>query len=427
MSVRACRSSSLILFVGLLGWMLPSSSQARNLTVGPGRMYATIRGAAQACQAGDTVSVDPGTYTGDVSSWTKPNLVIRAANPANKPHLVANGQLANSMGVFHVSPGATSCTIDGFNIEGARSPTSATGNACGIRVEAGNPGWVAIRNCYLHNNELNIMAAPDSLLVEYCELSDTPPTTTCDPTCRVGNQHNIYVNTGGNRVCMFRYNYSHDTATGQLFKSRGRTSYVMYNRLTDENGTGSYAVDISDGGRAYVIGNIIEQGPNSENSGIVSFAAESGGNGTLDLYVVNNTIVNDRSGGTFVTARAGTTAKVMNNIFCGPGTPMSGTTFVALNNYQDANKTSSWYRNPAAYDYHLTSNAPGSILDAGAATGTSVTGFLLTPTREYVYDEQGQARTVTGALDLGAFEYGTGGGGGTDVSAPAAVKDLRYR
>src|SRR5262245_65797124 len=126
MTVRACRSSSLalrtsrvFLYAALVGWMLPSTSQARNLTVGPGRMYATIHAASQACQAGDTVSVEPGTYTGDVASWTKPNLLIRAADPANKPHVTANGQLANSMGVFHVSPAATSCTIDGFNIEGA--------------------------------------------------------------------------------------------------------------------------------------------------------------------------------------------------------------------------------------------------------------------------------------------------------------------
>jgi len=432
MSERAKRSCSLALGLAgailLVGFMLPSQSQARNLTVGPGKTYSTIRGAALACQNGDTVTVDAGTYTGDVCTWNRSGLLVRAANPLNKPHLIANGASENDMGVWRVAPSGTSVTFDGFEIEGARSVTSATGNACGIRVESGNPGWVAIRNCHLHDNQINIMAAPDSLLVEKCELDHTPPTTVCDPTCRTGNQHNIYVNTGNCRVVVFRYNYSHDTSVGQLFKSRAQNSYVLYNRLTDESGDGSYAVDISDGGRAYVIGNVIVQGVNSTNTNIVSYAAESGGNGTLDLYVINNTIVNEQSNGTFINARAGTTAKVLNNIFYGPGTPMSGTVFVALGNYQDASRSASRFLSPGApnYDYHLTANTPLSIVGAGVAAGTSVTGFLLSPTMEYVYNEQNAPRSSVGVLDLGAFEY-TGGSVGQDVSAPSAVQDLRNR
>jgi hypothetical protein len=273
---------------------------------------------------------------------------------------------------------------------------------------------------------MNIMGAPDSLLVEYNELDHTPATTVCDPTCRVGNQHNIYVNTGSCRSVMFRYNYSHDTATGQLFKSRAQNSYVICNRLTDESGTGSYAVDISDGGRAVVMGNVIVQGPNSENANIVSFAAE-GGNAPLDFYCVNNTIVNDRSSGTFVTARAGTTGKVMNNIFYGPGTGIGGGSMSASNNYQDASKSASRFLSPGTYDYHLTSSTPTSIIGAATVAGLTATGFLLTPTWEYVYNMQRAPRSVVGALDLGAFEYTTGGVINQDVSAPSAVQDLRNR
>src|SRR2546426_9992559 len=104
MSVRAMRPCSLaftiagaILFVGST---VPSSSQARNLTVGLGKQYATIRAAAQACQNGDTVSVDSGTYTGDVATWNKANLLVRRApGSPTMPHLIANGASENDMGV----------------------------------------------------------------------------------------------------------------------------------------------------------------------------------------------------------------------------------------------------------------------------------------------------------------------------------------
>ena len=61
----------------------------------------------------------------------------------------------------------------------------------------------------------------------------------------------------------------------------------------------------------------------------------------------------------------------------------------------------------------------------GDSSGLSVTGYNLMPTTQYVYDVKGTLRSLTGLLDVGAFEYGSGTG--ADVSSPSAVRDLRNR
>jgi len=425
---RANRSPSILL--SLIGaafslGLLNSPSEGATLTVGPGKTYSTIRAAAAAAQAGDLVVVDPGTYTGDVCAWTSPNVTVRCAGPG-RAVLNSNGVVQDDKGIWVVGPTATGFTADGFEFYGAHS---TGGNGCGIRVDSNNRGWVAIRNCYFHDNQMGILASPDSLLVEHCELSNTVPTTVCDPTCRDGNQHNIYVNTSSCRVVVFRYNYSHGSWVGHQFKSRAQNSYVLYNRLADEDAMSGYTIDIPDGGRAYIIGNLIEQGPNSPNSGIIAYAAESAGNGILDLYVVNNTIVNDKSSGTFIQSRDGSTVRVVNNILYGPGTPWSGGIVTALNNYIEPDySNTAKFANPASFDYHLTSSSPLTVLNAGVPPGPSLTGYDLTPTSQYVFDLQSSPRSLLGGLDMGAFEYGAGGGGPPpDATAPSAIRDLRNR
>src|SRR6185312_16483163 len=106
-------------------------------------------------------------------------------------------------------------------------------------------------------------------------------------------------------------------------KSRARTNYIFYNRITGEGGTDSYELDLPNAGRSFVIGNIIEQGPNSPNHSIIEYGAEGIPSGrSTELFVVNNTVVNDEPSGTFVYVNPAVTSPVVlrNNIFAGPGT-----------------------------------------------------------------------------------------------------------
>ena len=197
--------------------------------------------------------------------------------------------------------------------------------------------------------------------------------------------------------------------------------------MDESDGTASYAVDVPDGGRTLLIGNVIEQGPNTDNSIVVAYAAESAKNGPLDLYAVNNTLVNNRpSGGQFFSLRSGTTAVIRNNIFYGPGTTWSGGSVTASNNYIEPSYSNSpGFVSPSTYDFHLSANSPRGaalIVDAGAAPGTSSVGNDLTPLFQYVYDAQSVVRTAVGTLDVGAFEFGNPGSDGRGPLPPANVK-----
>ncbi len=45
-----------------------------------------------------------------------------------------------------------------------------------------------------------------------------------------------------------RYCYSHNAVAGHELKSRAKTNYILYNRIGNEGGTGSYEVQIANGG-----------------------------------------------------------------------------------------------------------------------------------------------------------------------------------
>jgi hypothetical protein len=203
------------------------------------------------------------------------------------------------------------------------------------------------------------------------------------------------------RSFTLRYSYSHHAKIGHNVKTRARENYILYNRLMDEaNGTSSYVVDIPDAGTSYLIGNLIQQSPYTDNSTIVAYAAESTRNGNTDFYVINNTIVNDRSAGTFISVSGSTPAVVINNIFMGSGTVVRGP------NNQTTNLVSN---NPGLvdasnFDYRLVEGS--AAINAGSDPG-SANGFSLLPTHQYVHKADTEIRASVGEIDIGAYEFGS--------------------
>lgn len=385
--------------------VLPAASLGATLLVGPGKPYQTVRAAAQAARDGDSVLVDAGVYSGDVTAWNANNVVVRGVG--GRAHMRADGAQEGGKGTWVIY--GSNFTAENIEFSGSTVPDQ---NGAGIRKDS--PGYLIVRNCYFHDNDDGILGGADSMLIENSIFDHNGYGD--------GRSHNMYV---WGRTFTIRNCYTHRAVIGHNIKTRADNNYILYNRIMDEaDGSGSYDIDIPDGGRSYIIGNVIEQGPNTDNPAIIAYAAESSSNGVLDLYVINNTIVNNRSnGGTFLTLRGGTTARVTNNIFYGPGTNWSGGTVNASNNYfQSSYNNSPGFANPATFDFHLTSTSPGAIVDAGVAPGVSAVGYDLTPSGQYVYDAQVMPRPVVGALDLGAFEYGQGAG---DSTPPATIGDLR--
>ena len=122
--------------------------------------------------------------------------------------------------------------------------------------------------------------------------------------------------------------------------------------------------------------------------------------------MVNNSIVNDLTTGTFVNIGTADTvpAVIKNNIFVGPGTLTNQAGAVLANNFTG----NPLFVNQAGFDYHLTSGSPA--INAGADPG-SANGFSLTPVFEYVHPACGEGRTTAGsAIDIGAYEFACGNG-----------------
>jgi hypothetical protein len=194
--------------------------------------------------------------------------------------------------------------------------------------------------------------------------------------------------------------YSHHAIIGHLVKSRALENYILYNRLMDElDGTSSYSIDLPNGGLSYVIGNLVQQGPNTQNNGLVTYAEEGAVNPKQELYLVNNTIVNDHSsGGTFLHVSGTPAGLATNNLLIGNGTPFSGT-IAADHNIQDL---AGLIISRTGYDYHLVAGSPA--IEAGADPG-SANGLPLSPTWEYLHPMNREARLIAGTIDAGAYEY----------------------
>jgi hypothetical protein len=169
---------------------------------------------------------------------------------------------------------------------------------------------------------------------------------------------------------------------------------------------------LPNGGLSRVIGNLIHQGANTSNSTVISYGREgiSAGYDTT-IYLVNNTLVNDRSPfGSFLSQQAGTRAVLYNNIFYGGTRITSGGYHRGSNNWLPAGfigadslrrnviGTNPRLKDLIAYDYQLDSTS--ACIDSGVDPG----GNLL-PQFQYVHSCSREARLPQGAIDIGAYEY----------------------
>lgn len=379
----------------VLGAAFAAPASAATLSVGAGKTYATPCKAFAAAAAGDTIEIEAGTYSGDVCGIYKSNLTIRGVN--GRPKIDAAGKNAMGKGTWVVV--GSNIVIDNVEMYGSKV---ADKNGAALRLEGTN---FTLRNSFLHDNENGILSGVNTASTVIIENNEFGRNGYGD-----GYSHNIYI--GKVAKLTFRFNFSHDAHVGHNLKTRALYNTIAYNRFSSLRsgetgstaaGKPSYEINVPNGGTTYITGNVIQQPTGSNNPILVSYGEEGVGDRKTDLYVVNNTFINDESSrGTFVVVSKNVTtpAKLINNLFAGYGNITNQATAVKTTNFQSLAPS---FVDRAAYDLRVVDNL--QIINAGSTPGNSAGGLSLKATSSYKHVAAGSTRTTLGTkIDIGAFE-----------------------
>lgn len=364
----------------------PPVSSGRVLRVRPGDPLLSLAATARAARDGDTIEVEPGDYPGDVAAWPQSDLTIRGIG--QRPRLIAEGKSAEGKAIF-VIKGAR-VRVENLEFRGARVRDR---NGAGIRLEGGP---LTVSGCGFQDNENGILTgnvASMALAIFNSVFVDNGDGQ--------GYAHNLYVGAVASLTvegCWFGR-----TRVGHLLKSRAQRNLIRYCRLTGEDGTSSYEIDLPSGGQALLVGNLIQQGPGSENYTIVSYGAEGYKWPGNSIVLAFNTLVNDRAkGGVFVrVARGASGATLLNNLMVGAGSMAIDAPLESFGN-RDANRRD--FADVAAFDYRLRAASP--IVGQAGFRGGKRSDFPL-PVREYLHEASScpiEGLTALTPLSPGAFQ-----------------------
>ena len=277
---------------------LTPACTAATLTVGPAKEFSNIAAAMHAAHPGDTIKVWP---LADDQPYRQVHILVRkpriAIVAATTNHYVAiNGGGFNYSGrgpipraIFQFDPSSSGCELEGFELYNAHNNSF---NGAGVRINAANN--VAIRRCYIHNNDMGIMSNGSYARRTGAHQLITGCRITRNGTDRQpGYNHNLYL--GGTSAVVRDCDISH-SLTGHNLKSRCHITWVEYCYIHDSanreldlvDAHGDTDVPHSD---AVILGCIIQKSPHCPgNHQVIHFGRDghAGHDGTL--YIVQSTI-----------------------------------------------------------------------------------------------------------------------------------------
>ncbi len=249
--------------------------------------------------------ISAGAYTGDVASWRQSNLTI--CGVGGRARLYANGRQAAGKGIWVI--GGSNVVIDSIEFHDAKVPDQ---NGAGIRAEGNG---LTIINSGFYDGENGILG-PDAgdLTIIRSEFARNG--------FGDGYTHNIYVGPA-NKVTVTA-SYFHEAKIGHNFKSRARETRIEDSYFMDgPSGTASYQVDVPNGGTVLLRGNMLQKGPNADNSTVINYGSEGLRSGyTHSLELIHNTVVSTYSGGAFMAIVPGVASVALTaNLFAGTNSP----------------------------------------------------------------------------------------------------------
>jgi hypothetical protein len=299
----------------------------------------------------------------------------------------AAGKSMDSKATWVVS--VSGVTIENIEFSGARCKER---NGAGIRVEGED---ITIRGCRFYDCENGILGGKGPLTIEYCEFVH------CGLVAEPAT-HSAYINPGCTRLT-FQYNYSTDTTQGHLLKSRAQVNLIRYNRLSDENGTGSAVIDLPNGGYTVIVGNVLQKGPKAQNTRVIAYGLEGIKHERNALIVAHNTMIyeNSHEGTFFIDVKnppAKFQAGIYNNLCVGPLPLTNLKSAQGDGNLLLQSMNQAMFVDPAKWDYRLQ---PGSPAVGRAASLPKNKDIDLVPAFNYVHTARKAERPD--ASDVGAF------------------------
>ncbi|MFK7976940.1 MAG: hypothetical protein AB8C02_12440 [Halioglobus sp.] len=350
--------------------------------VGPDQMLRFPSEAAAVASDGDVIEIEAGTYDNDYATWYQNGLTIRAVN--GMAHLRSRGLIPNGKAIWVIAGSDT--LIENIQFSGARVEDT---NGAGIRHEGGN---LRLHNTFFHNNEFSVLTGAQ----EGVSLDITDSRFWFHKR-QSRYSHGIYV--GALARLSITGSHFKGTDRGHQIKSRARENHILYNRIEDiPQGNSSRLIDLPNCGLSIVMGNDLHQAATTHNIDAIGYGAE-GCEGRepreLALYVVNNTFINEASGGSLVRNHSEASTLVANNLIVGRGFHLLGKGD-KVNNVKGSlsrAKKGVWAPSRKSRAIDRSQKVP------------PVEGRLLIPTKVFVPPAGSAARKTKGNLDIGARDY----------------------
>lgn len=280
---------------------------SRVLTVGSDKQFTTIAAAIGAGTDGTVILVDAGTYTNDFAVVSSKVTLIAVGG---RVIMNATVDAPNQKGLLVAE---TDLKVVGFTFTGAHISDDLGHNAAGIRVDNGN---IVLVNDEFTNNQNGILtnAGPGiSVSIDHSLFNGNGAADNSGS----GNTHNIYV--GDVKSFTMTNSVSENTHVGHEVKSRAEVNTITNNLIVSGvgAGTGSYDIDLPNGGKSVVSGNTIVKGPNAENRTMLHFGGEGIPYAGSSLTVTGNLFQNTVDGATGLLNQTSITAHISGNTLDG--------------------------------------------------------------------------------------------------------------
>jgi hypothetical protein len=277
------------------------------LTVGADKQYSTLSAAVAASQDGDVIQVAAGLYVNDFATITTR---ITIEGVGGMVRMQATEAPPDDKAILTIN---TDVTIYNMEFFGAALPDSVGGNGAGIRYEGGK---LVLDHTYFHDNQDGLLGADVPGGTITIKNSEFAHNGVARPGQTAGFTHNLYV--GAIASLTIDNSYFHDAVVGNEIKSRALSTTITNSRIgSGPTGDDSFDIDLPNGGQALIQNNVLEKGPNSENSNFIAFG-EEGANPGSSLSVTGNTVLNDTGRtATLVLDFAGVNATVIGNAISG--------------------------------------------------------------------------------------------------------------